>query len=326
VQADECRLVELAAHWPDLHHPDSQAPAEKTVPGAEQGRRLGGEGTPEVLEFCAAEFGAQMQTGYMSARSLMADALDLRHRHLELWQLILTGAVPSWKARKVAQAPAAQPSELYPAEPTARGLIIEPAGVEVRKLRPQVTRTSISAKKHWSATKTAHHDSAEASAALKVSDRSHWARSAASSPALAATYECRRSSTRPTAHQSTATRSRAGSEKPCSCACQPAASPTPPAPDSLELDHTEAYRSPARGGPPGQTGIHGLGPLIRFVHRVKTHGRWQVRLRTSDLVCLCARQTADLDDCQALTVKLPSLAKFMWTWHDRQMRSPHKLI
>jgi hypothetical protein len=34
----------------------------------------------------------------------MADALDLRHRHLELWQLIITGAVPSWKARKVAQA------------------------------------------------------------------------------------------------------------------------------------------------------------------------------------------------------------------------------
>ena len=104
VQADECRLVELAAHWADLHHPDSQAPAEKTLPGAEQGRQLGGDGTPEVLEFCAAEFGAQMQTGYVSARSLMADALDLRHRHPELWQLILTGAVPSWKARKVAQA------------------------------------------------------------------------------------------------------------------------------------------------------------------------------------------------------------------------------
>jgi hypothetical protein len=46
----ECRLVELAAHWCDLHHPDSRAPAERTLPGAEQGRQLGGEGTPEVLE------------------------------------------------------------------------------------------------------------------------------------------------------------------------------------------------------------------------------------------------------------------------------------
>ena len=47
----ECKLLQLAAHWSDLHHPDSQAPAEKTLPGAEQGRQLGGDGTPEVLEF-----------------------------------------------------------------------------------------------------------------------------------------------------------------------------------------------------------------------------------------------------------------------------------
>jgi hypothetical protein len=39
-----------------------------------------------------------------SARALMADALDLRHRLPELWQLIMTGGVPAWKARKVAQA------------------------------------------------------------------------------------------------------------------------------------------------------------------------------------------------------------------------------
>jgi hypothetical protein len=51
----ECRLVELAAHWADLHAPDSQAPVEKPLPGAEQGRQLGGDGTPEVLEFAAAE-------------------------------------------------------------------------------------------------------------------------------------------------------------------------------------------------------------------------------------------------------------------------------
>lgn len=46
---------------------------------------------------------------------------------------------------------------------------------------------------------------------------------------------------------------------------------------SLDLDHTEAYRPPAGGGPPGQTGLHNLGPLTRYHHRVKTHGRWQVR-------------------------------------------------
>ena len=45
----------------------------------------------------------------------------------------------------------------------------------------------------------------------------------------------------------------------------------------LELDHTKPYLPPARGGPPGQTGIHNLGPLNRSEHRIKTHGRWQVR-------------------------------------------------
>jgi hypothetical protein len=46
----ECQLIELAAHWSDLHHPDSQALTERTLPGAEQGRQLGGEATPQVLD------------------------------------------------------------------------------------------------------------------------------------------------------------------------------------------------------------------------------------------------------------------------------------
>jgi len=45
----------------------------------------------------------------------------------------------------------------------------------------------------------------------------------------------------------------------------------------LELDHTKAYSPPVRGGPPGETGVHNLGPLLRFEHRMKTHGRCQVR-------------------------------------------------
>jgi hypothetical protein len=100
----ECGLVQLAAHWADLHYPDSQAPVVKALPGAEQGRQLGGEGTPEVLDFAAAELGARMETSIGSARALMADAVDLRHRLPELWQLILAGGVAVWKARQVAQA------------------------------------------------------------------------------------------------------------------------------------------------------------------------------------------------------------------------------
>src|SRR5215213_10262113 len=104
VLEQECLLLDLAAHWADLNHPASASRVEQTLPGGEQARTLGGEGTPEVLEFAAAELGARMETTTGSARALMADALDLRHRLPELWQLILAGAVPVWRARKVALA------------------------------------------------------------------------------------------------------------------------------------------------------------------------------------------------------------------------------
>jgi hypothetical protein len=45
-----------------------------------------------------------------------------------------------------------------------------------------------------------------------------------------------------------------------------------------DFDHTDPYRPPDRGGPPGQTRPGNLGPMIRFGHRVKTHGTgWHVQ-------------------------------------------------
>jgi hypothetical protein len=44
IREQECKLLELAGHWADLHHPDSQTPSEKKLPGAEQARQLGGVG------------------------------------------------------------------------------------------------------------------------------------------------------------------------------------------------------------------------------------------------------------------------------------------
>jgi hypothetical protein len=45
----------------------------------------------------------------------------------------------------------------------------------------------------------------------------------------------------------------------------------------LDLDHTQPYRHPDDGGPPGQTRQDNLAPITRTHHRVKTHGHWQVR-------------------------------------------------
>lgn len=58
--------------------------------------------------------------------------------------------------------------------------------------------------------------------------------------------------------------------------------PTDPFPWSVntsrrkDTDHTIPYVSPARGGPPGQTGLHNGARLSRHTHRLKTHGDWRL--------------------------------------------------
>jgi hypothetical protein len=49
-------------------------------------------------------WGAQLETTAGSAKALMADALDLRHRLPELWQLVCSGRLRVWRARRVAHA------------------------------------------------------------------------------------------------------------------------------------------------------------------------------------------------------------------------------
>jgi hypothetical protein len=57
-------------------------------------------------------------------------------------------------------------------------------------------------------------------------------------------------------------------------------------PHAADLDHTTAYLPLDRGGPPGQTCIENLGPMARFGHRVKTHGRGWRHLQPSPGVYL----------------------------------------
>ena len=66
--------------------------------------RIGGEGTPEVAEFCAVELAISLEVHPLAARSLLADALDLRHRLPTLWHLVTVDlALPDWVARKIAR-------------------------------------------------------------------------------------------------------------------------------------------------------------------------------------------------------------------------------
>jgi hypothetical protein len=50
--------------------------------------------------------------------------------------------------------------------------------------------------------------------------------------------------------------------------------------DPVDLDHTQAFEHATGAGQvpvPGQSRMDNYSPLGRFHHRVKTHGRWQVR-------------------------------------------------
>ena len=99
----ECLLLQLAAHWADLHHPDSVV-GRVAGPGRERARRWGGDGTPEVLEFAAAELGARQGTTTGAGRAMLADVRHLRYSAAADLDAGLCRRVWAWRARKVAQA------------------------------------------------------------------------------------------------------------------------------------------------------------------------------------------------------------------------------
>ena len=100
----EVDLLRAAYQWAVVHSPDRLDPATAALPGREQARRYGGAGTPEVTEFAAATFGARTGRSTFAARQLIADALDLHHRHPQLWARVQAGEVRASYARHVTKA------------------------------------------------------------------------------------------------------------------------------------------------------------------------------------------------------------------------------
>jgi hypothetical protein len=94
----ECRELVLAAQWADLHPMSSGT----VLPGTERAKRYGGEGTPFAGEFAAAELGVLLGRSHVAAATLIADALDVRHRLPMLWAALTAGRVRVWQARHVA--------------------------------------------------------------------------------------------------------------------------------------------------------------------------------------------------------------------------------
>ena len=97
----ECEVLVLAAGWADLYDLDTTAPGYE--PLVERGVGYGGDGCPVVSEYAVQELGALRGTSSGTAEQLIADALDLRHRHPRLWARVRAGEVRAWQAVHVAR-------------------------------------------------------------------------------------------------------------------------------------------------------------------------------------------------------------------------------
>lgn len=98
----EIRRLQIAAHWADLHPGDTLP--QRRLPGTQHPVRLGGDGTPTVGDFAAAELGCVLRISDGAAAKLIADALDLRHRLRLVWAAAHAGQVPAHQARRIATA------------------------------------------------------------------------------------------------------------------------------------------------------------------------------------------------------------------------------
>ena len=97
----EVDLLRIAYQWAVIHDPARLDPTQTAAAGPERARQYGGDGTPQVCEFAAAELGARIGRSPFAAAALMADALDLHHRHPKLWARVEAGQVKASYARHV---------------------------------------------------------------------------------------------------------------------------------------------------------------------------------------------------------------------------------
>jgi hypothetical protein len=84
IRADKTDLLRIAYRIGVIHNVDGLGP-DRDLPGRERAKRLGGEGTPEVLEFAAAELAARTGVTTYRAEQQIGYAMDLHHRTPDLW-------------------------------------------------------------------------------------------------------------------------------------------------------------------------------------------------------------------------------------------------
>jgi len=110
----EVDVLVAVADWADAHTEDGVVADQygpfgllrsdaHLLPGADVFGELGGPGAPLVSEFCVVEIAAALGLSTDSGRRLVGEAVELRHRLPRLWARVMAGALPVWRARKIAQ-------------------------------------------------------------------------------------------------------------------------------------------------------------------------------------------------------------------------------
>lgn len=101
VQHSDTQQLAAAVRWASFHSTDTLVgPAAL---GDERAMQLGGEGAPEVTEFCVAEFAAVIGKTTDAGRLYMGDALELAPRLPRIHARVVDDSLEVWRARQIAQ-------------------------------------------------------------------------------------------------------------------------------------------------------------------------------------------------------------------------------
>ena len=102
--AAEVALLVSVVGWSVAHQVGRDEDACWVAGFGDDGVALGGPGCPLLRESAVTELAAALGSSTAAGSGYVGDALELRYRLPRLWQRVLDGACPVWRARRVAQA------------------------------------------------------------------------------------------------------------------------------------------------------------------------------------------------------------------------------
>ena len=104
IRAGEVAKLCAALDWAIAHEVDRLEEAAFSDGFGEQGLTLGGPGAPLVAESAVAELALALGVSSDAGGRYLGDALEIRYRLPRLWERVVSGRCPVWRARRVAQA------------------------------------------------------------------------------------------------------------------------------------------------------------------------------------------------------------------------------